>query len=590
MRNQAGLRSPVRGAALVVALLIYGTATACPVKWDPIVDRGVDFAAPPRGECVIRLVMQRPSQIVLRLDRTDKKEEWPAIYFRLERPGPHGPVAYEPMREARNQTFILYEPGEYHLAIKKADRSLLGEAPPGNEARYRIAALGLEPVARELSLLKADNKFAASISGANDVKRFPIRVAERSRVRFLVEPARPADSAPDRRIYTVEIKDAQGIKSDPVWADWTSETRDSMRQLTGFEVIVEPGPHTLVLDRQFSSSMDMEKARPISTAVSVVRISPEPVPAAAQPVVNWLEATGLSRYLRFVDLYIPKPGPARECPTSPFDVYERALYEAARIQAERRPKAVEGAQVTNPCDRSKATIVLQQPFVPRVHVVMQNRLERFDLNKMEEEFAEKAGATVWDRIFAKLGSSLQISPSQMSMHVPVWCDASTVFSVDGRARRYGSVCMSGGASSAVFGIPVVATTARATSVQAVARIGAPIVDFLKAYYAPRGGNLTFLEQGDNYVEAIVRGLKGEVLAGGSDWERLQVIVFLVSGGQAQATLRTTIDGRIASGLGGYPADSNFITDMEPRYGGALSEYARRLLNEIQKALQLGGAK
>lgn len=590
MRHEAGLRSPVRGAVLVAASLIGGIATACPVKWDPNIERSVDLPAPPRGECVIRLVMQRPSQIELRLDRTDKKEEWPAIYFRLERPGPHGPVAYEPMREARSQTFILYEPGEYHLRIKKADRSLSGEAPPGKGTRYRIAASALEPVASELSLLKTDNKFAASISGPNDVKRFPMRVAERSRVRFLVEPALPADTAPDRRNYSVEIKDAQGIKTDPVWADWASATRDSMRQLTGFEVIVEPGPHTLVLDRQFNSSMDMEKARPISTAVSVVRISPEPVPAAAQPVVNWLEATGLSRYLRFVDLYAPKPELVRECPDSPFDAYEAALYEVAGMRARRKPGPVESVQVTNPCDRSKPAIALQPSMVPRVHVVMQNRLDRFDLDKMEEEFSAKAGATIWDRIFAKLGSSLQISPSQMSMHVPVWCDASAVLSVDGMARRYGSVCMSGGASSAVFGIPVVATTARATGVQAVARIGDPTARFLNTFYAPRGGKVTFLEQGENYVEAIVRGLKGEVLAGGSDWERLQVSVFLVSGGQSQATLRTTIDGRIASGLGGYPADSNFITDMEPRHGSALSEYARRLLNEIQKALQLGATK
>lgn len=82
----------------------------------------------------------------------------------------------------------------------------------------------------------------------------------------------------------------------------------------------------------------------------------------------------------------------------------------------------------------------------------------------------------------------------------------------------------------------------------------------------------------------MRGLKGQVIHGGTQWERLQIAVFITDSESQGLMLRTNVDGRLASGLGAYPADSQFTRDMEPQYSEALSEFTKQITVSLRNYL------
>jgi hypothetical protein len=86
----------------------------------------------------------------------------------------------------------------------------------------------------------------------------------------------------------------------------------------------------------------------------------------------------------------------------------------------------------------------------------------------------------------------------------------------------------------------------------------------------------YLEKSGAYVEVLVKGLRGEVIDGGGFWERIQ-LSFFVTGSEETRRLRVFVDGRLASGLGGYPPDTQFTMDMEPDHAESLDVFARALV-------------
>ena len=71
-----------------------------------------------------------------------------------------------------------------------------------------------------------------------------------------------------------------------------------------------------------------------------------------------------------------------------------------------------------------------------------------------------------------------------------------------------------------------------------------------------------------------------MIDGGRAWERIQISVLLSGDGDARQ-LRVFVDGRLASGLGGYPPDTQFTTDMEPDHAESLYVFARALLEAMR---------
>jgi hypothetical protein len=103
--------------------------------------------------------------------------------------------------------------------------------------------------------------------------------------------------------------------------------------------------------------------------------------------------------------------------------------------------------------------------------------------------------------------------------------------------------------------------------------------FLNTYYSAKGGKVTVLENTARYLELIVRGLKGEVVKGGAQWERLSLAISVSSTGSDREEVRTITEGFLASGFG-YPPDDSFTQSMEPAHTRDLHEYTKALLSRI----------
>ena len=102
-----------------------------------------------------------------------------------------------------------------------------------------------------------------------------------------------------------------------------------------------------------------------------------------------------------------------------------------------------------------------------------------------------------------------------------------------------------------------------------------------SYFGNRGGKVTVVEVDDDYLELVIRGLRGIVIPGNNEWERVQVVITLskVSSGRR---LRIQVDGSLASRINPPATDQSYDRDMEPRYSGALGDFARELLTLISR--------
>ncbi|WP_147289961.1 hypothetical protein [Crenobacter cavernae] len=214
--------------------------------------------------------------------------------------------------------------------------------------------------------------------------------------------------------------------------------------------------------------------------------------------------------------------------------------------------------------------------VPDVAVLLDTNLDRFQMEALENEFKEMHGITLWQKIIQKVAAALGLPSRKVILHVPVVCSGEWAFSISGGdASRYGSFCV-----SASFGttLPVPIKKGVLSGSQqlplSTMGIGPSILAFLQEYLKVSKREINALTLDPDFAEVIVRGLKGRTIHGGSLWERLQ-ISFFVTQAPSGPFLRASIDGRVASGLGAYPPDSQF-TDMEPQYTLDLTEFTRSL--------------
>lgn len=173
------------------------------------------------------------------------------------------------------------------------------------------------------------------------------------------------------------------------------------------------------------------------------------------------------------------------------------------------------------------------------------------------------------------------------MVAPVPCDADLVFSTAaGEARRHGQACASASSSAPLFSAASLADTANVSLSKLSPSLGVAAPIFLRQVFASSPGSLEFLTTDKDFVEVIVRGLRGRVVQGGTDWERLQLTVAL-TGAKNSPTLRVTADGDLASGIGSYPLDSSFTRSTEPQYKGQLSDFAKKFANDLRNYLIQG---
>jgi hypothetical protein len=153
----------------------------------------------------------------------------------------------------------------------------------------------------------------------------------------------------------------------------------------------------------------------------------------------------------------------------------------------------------------------------------------------------------------------------------------------------GQSCKMMGIGSAVISQPagnivsqVQPNGSRALTVAAQSTSFDTLVDaFLRSNVFPSGSAIQFLGRGEDTADFIVRNLHNFVIKGGNYWERLQVSMVRLRG-STDDTIHVFVDGRTAKGIGHYPADSQFITGMEPAYSESLAQFSNQLAADFRK--------
>jgi hypothetical protein len=229
---------------------------------------------------------------------------------------------------------------------------------------------------------------------------------------------------------------------------------------------------------------------------------------------------------------------------------------------------------------------LKEADRPHVIVSLRPKKDRDVFKATEKGFEEKYNVGLWYRILDKISASEGISANRVVVFVPVWCDPNLVYlEADHTARRHGSTCNSSSVSRPLIAASNV-TTAATTSLESKPfDLAASVPSFLESFMKPALPRFEFLTTESDFIEVIVRGLRGHVIRGGPNWERLKFTIAITGGGKTgSSTLRVILDGKIASGLANYPQDADFTRDMEPEFYRNLDEYAKRMADGLSSRL------
>ncbi len=212
-----------------------------------------------------------------------------------------------------------------------------------------------------------------------------------------------------------------------------------------------------------------------------------------------------------------------------------------------------------------------------------SRLNRGSLREFELQFLKKHSVSFWGRVFRKI-SLLSDKPSKRIVgFTPVYCGPELL--LEGRPGVVGRGGIECSSSSHARDVPAWLTGSLVSA--AISEPDGGQIRFLNAVEAfleektrVAGGTLKYIYRDQTYIEAVVHGVRGWVVRGGNQWEKVQ-IAFSILGSGDSSKVRIFVDGMLASGIGSVPPpDSKFTYSMEPKYASQLSEFAQTKLDEF----------
>lgn len=395
------------------------------------------------------------------------------------------------------------------------------------------------------------------------------------------------------RPVTVNIKNGASTPLEPV----ESSGREDERRYASF--ILTPNVYFVEVESevfQWPHPLLAEPLRSAELSLQVDELMHQDLPESLLALQSWLTNVGLDKLMEvteFFDLRHRQRGLPRS--------NQRLATFAAQVAGMRAPgdntrfservdnlaqQIAAGQNIAWPAGLKKADRPLMVvSFLPK------QGGDKFKAS--EEAFWEAHEVSLWSRVLQKISALEGISARRIVVYIPVYCSANLVYlHRNYSAERTGSGCASQTASISTS-VPLAATANVASAATAPwyrLRFGsAPrtlentVPGVLRLFLSPAPAELDFLTTEPDFVEVIVRGIRGQVIRGGRDWERLQLTI-AVTGSGNQRMLRVTADGRLASGLGGYPSDSQFTRDMEPQYSMNLSEYTKRFARSLRNHL------
>lgn len=214
-------------------------------------------------------------------------------------------------------------------------------------------------------------------------------------------------------------------------------------------------------------------------------------------------------------------------------------------------------------------------------IIVGTTFDRFDLGSIEGEFRSKYGISLWKKIFSKISLLTDIPPSQIFAKIDMSCSGEEIFEdASGDVRRRGWECHS--YSEGVDASSWIAsnlTRANTRSLKgSVPNFENSVIQYLEGQATALGATIKYASRKDTYVEATVSGVRGWVIKGGKQWEKVQ-IAFALMRESDKAELRIFTDGRLASGEH-PPVDTRYEYDMEPKYSANLTDFSKILLDNF----------
>ena len=210
------------------------------------------------------------------------------------------------------------------------------------------------------------------------------------------------------------------------------------------------------------------------------------------------------------------------------------------------------------------------------------------LDALESEFYKTHHMSLWSRLFRKITLYTGVPSKNIFGLVPVWCNGPLLYEArPGNVIRDGFGCAS---TSVARDVPAGLATQLGSAVSGTAEgiretFSTIVGRYLDEKMEAIGGTLQYLYRDDFYVEAIVRGVRGWVIKGSNQWEKVHVSFALLGTGDA-AEVRIFLDGMLASGFGNMiPPDSKFTYSMEPKYASDITALAQGTLDDFMHYLR-----
>lgn len=537
------------------------------------------------AECVVGLSLDRPSRVSLSIAQAERlaASDVTVDVRVVVEGGPRGDPGRPPSRSMLRQpgpagTYDLY-PGLYLLALR-------GTKPLVAPTQYSVSIARVEALPSPSFALRPGAAASFRLEQFSGQAFLSTTVATRSRVTLTVVPPAPVATA----VKHLQVSALRSNMIDRYWPDGN----DGL----SFDFVLAPGSYTFNVDVPQSQWPRAPLGEPLLSSrltLRVASVQSAAIPEMVRTLDDWLQSYHLDAAFVIVDLY-DRARPDRSIRKSvQLSYLKRALYIGALQQLYRRPPPPGGDDAKFGRFLEAEAILEGQPApswldlndVPDYLLRLRTSLDRDQVRAIEHEFRRATGTSLWEVVLRKVATQTGRPVRRIAAWLPVSCSGEDIFEqAPGSIEREGSECTMGSAAKAFMLADESAIARPASLLVPLPRpdLGQVIDAFLRRFL-PSDARVEYVDRSPESVDAVVRTIRGHVIPGGTAWERLQISFVLYSSEPSEYNLKVYVDGRVASGAGGYPPDSQFSKDMEPAHAEAVSTYTRRLASELADHLK-----
>lgn len=558
--------------AVQPSFLENGSSAIYALQFDAKQDASLEINLAGGTDCYVGVRVDLPTRIALSLQPLGASVASEAWEIRLTRRvfERNDPVVLDERVFAgpATQTFDLIS-GSYYFALHRAGADKLSvtqqTAQPPAAATHRLVVASRELLPLQSLESLADATRTLHLDRYSGTAVLDFNLSQRVELDLLLDTSQwPADQ---RASLQIVLTDMQGRGYSKEYAS----TASSGRRLYHYVLRAQAYRLTLVQEQDHwprTTLSDAETAAPLTIRVGAIQS--REVPVALANLAQWLSDLKIADTFEVVGFY----DRAKDAANAPVELRERYDNIFKSVDSVRgKPKSGEPD-------------VWQGETRPLFLVRLRALASREQIRDIERKFAAQGGVSLWDRALRKISLQTNIPSRRIVIDVPVYCSASLVFEVrPGMARRYGSECLMASASASIFNLRADELAASAVGKTANnINLSDAIAKFLPTFLPTPGSSVQFLTKSPEFVDVIVRGLRGHVIKGGSEWEKIQISA--VKSGATE--VRFIADGMLASGAGNYPPDSQFTKSIEAGNAQDLTLYASTLATAFSDYINKAG--